>query len=167
MSENDPKPAIKIVETDEANADTGPSGAASFKKSTVDLTPLPDGVAGRERDNVMEMSASDLTNLDVKQSELSAGEIDVTGDEDNVEEQDVVSDMPNVSAIKPKIRHARRVSVSAESYDPSKEAKDAEVNIPEHPKTTEEMQSLKAAMAHALIFRALDPSQFEKVGGKG
>ena len=78
------------------------------------------------------------------------------------EARDTPSDLPK-QTMKVPARKGRRVSVSAESYDPSKDTSDAESKIPSHPKTDDEMARLKEAMGNAFLFRSLDPDQSHKV----
>lgn len=142
-------PSINVVPTNE--------DSQSVNKSTVAFADLPDGVAGRDRDLEVEMSVSDLTKLNMTPS---AVEVNKQTDEE-LEGADKVSELPK-NQLRP-ARKGRRISVSAESFDPTKDPSELEAKLPTYTKTSEELERLQVAMSNALILRTLEPDQLEKV----
>ena len=68
MSGKRPTTEINVMQAEEENATNAPAGEVKLQKSTVDLVPLPDGVAARTRDEEVEMSSTELNKMLVRNS---------------------------------------------------------------------------------------------------
>ena len=73
---------------------------------------------------------------------------------------DTNSDDEMVPPVRMPVRGRRR-AVAAETYDPSKEDKNAQKVV--HPKTEEQRSRLKHAMKNILLFKACEPEQIQEI----
>ena len=73
---------------------------------------------------------------------------------------DTNSDDEMVPPVRMPVRGRRR-AVAAETYDPSKEDKNAKKVV--HPKTEEQRSRLKHAMKNILLFKACEPEQIQEI----